>query len=65
MNCPNCGEKTFVQESRRREYTVFRVRKCPACKYRFRTCEAYDLDDVIMRNFGTEAKKNEQADDHR
>ena len=49
MICPNCGGKTKVQETRGDGGTVFRVRKCRSCKFRFRTREEIGEDIIIQR----------------
>ena len=39
MNCPNCGGKTHVVDSRPNEDSVERRRECVECKIRFNTIE--------------------------
>ena len=59
MNCPNCGGKTKVQETRSDGETVIRCRKCQACRLRFRTQEIINNDIVIRR-----VKDHEQTHYH-
>jgi transcriptional regulator NrdR family protein len=46
MNCPVCGEKTIVLDSRPREDCVRRRRKCTDCGYVFITIE---LDEDMVK----------------
>lgn len=47
MECPNCGEKSKVVDSRKVELNVFRVRECKTCGLRFYTEETeIDTDDA-------------------
>ena len=39
MNCPECGEKSKVLETRKLRKTVVRIRKCSACGKAFETEE--------------------------
>lgn len=39
MNCPKCNGKTYVDNSRRIDTEVIRVRVCKNCGYRFCTKE--------------------------
>jgi len=39
MNCPICGEGTFVKDSRTDGEIVKRIRQCKSCKYTFSTVE--------------------------
>ena len=45
MNCPVCGEKTKVVDSRSDCESVSRVRECLKCGYRFKTIE---LEEVFV-----------------
>ena len=53
MNCPVCGEKTKVTDSRPNEDSVRRHRKCLECGYVFVTIE---MDEDMVRK--TEDKKS-------
>lgn len=46
MNCPICGEKTKVTDSRPDEDSVRRHRKCLECGYVFITIE---MDEDMVR----------------
>ena len=46
MNCPVCGEKTIVLDSRPREDCVRRRRKCTDCGYVFVTLE---MDEDMVK----------------
>ena len=48
MDCPNCGGKTIVQETRSDGETTVRCRKCTVCRLRFRTQETIN-DDIVIR----------------
>ena len=48
MNCPSCGGKTRVQETRSDGKTTVRCRKCKECRLRFRTQEIIN-DDIVIR----------------
>ena len=39
MLCPMCNSKTRVYDSRSRNGTVHRYRKCPSCEHKFQTEE--------------------------
>ena len=39
MNCPKCGMRTTVTETRQVGRDVIRVRICKSCNYRFYTTE--------------------------
>lgn len=43
MECPECGGKTSVINSREVEANVFRARECKKCKHRFYT-EEVEID---------------------
>ena len=47
MNCPVCGEKTKVIDSRSDCESVERTRQCVECGYRFKTIE-YE-EDMLER----------------
>jgi len=39
MNCPECGNSTHVNETRKKKGGVWRRRECPECLTRFSTFE--------------------------
>ena len=40
MECPKCGEKTVVKDSRQHDSGAWRRRRwCPGCEHRFPTVE--------------------------
>ena len=45
MNCPVCGEKTKVVDSRSDCESVWRKRQCMECEYTFKTIE---LEEVFV-----------------
>lgn len=46
MNCPICGERTKVIDSRFIKNRVTRTRECPECMTRFRTFEGMDFNSI-------------------
>lgn len=55
MKCVFCGEKTIVIDSResvRREGEFRRRRKCPVCKGRFTTYEAWEGAEFASLKIG-------------
>ena len=46
MDCPKCGKKTKVANTRRWETVVIRARYCPAGCVAFRTVEEIDTDPI-------------------
>ena len=48
MNCPRCGKKTSVTDSRNGKDIVIRVRKCK-CDCKFKTTEYIDTSEETDR----------------
>lgn len=57
MNCPVCGAKTIVTDSRSGVESVKRRRKCTECDYRFGTIE---LETEIVKK---EQQRNGDKDE--
>lgn len=53
MNCPVCGEKTRVKDSRADCESVTRIRQCVKCGYTFQTVEYEEV-------FAEKGKKNDK-----
>ena len=50
MNCPRCGKRTSVTDSRNGTDIVIRVRKC-VCGCRFKTTEYIDNSEETDREY--------------
>lgn len=49
MQCPNCAETTKVINTIAKYDSVYRVRQCLACGYRFTTNEIEDNSEHVLR----------------
>ena len=62
MECPNCGEKSKVVDSRKVELNVFRVRECKTCGLRFYT-EETEIDTDEAKIYGSYKKVIKKFDE--
>ena len=56
MNCPRCGKRTFVTDSRTGADAVIRVRKCQ-CGVVFKTIECMDYSEETEQEYRELKKK--------
>ena len=49
MNCPKCGGRTLVDDTRKSRGMVLRSRRCMKCKHKFYTKEAI-LPKILAPN---------------
>lgn len=61
MNCPKCGSKSTVVESRLVDGETVRIRKCNCCGNRYYTIEVNDTDKALslFRKTRREAAKKQ------